>query len=173
VTTLISNLAGRDKQGEILGINRSALVELTGSLAGYTLAMQNTSLIAMAGLITIALLILPYLLFSSKNCMWALGTTLCIALGIIAGFNFYTSVVKGRSFRRNFLVMAGISLSVAAISFTGGLLVKNVLGDQPVNSGFLQSQLFGFSHVPEEILQMYAIFICLHIFSLSFHCSSQ
>jgi len=149
----------------VLGMN-DALVELTGSLAGYTLAMQNTSLIAMAGLITgvsatlsmtasgyfssresgnkhaaksaaytgaaylvtVALLILPYLLFSSKNYMWALGTTLCIALGIIAGFNFYTSVVKGRSFRRNFLVMAGISLSVAAISFTVGLLVKNVLG---------------------------------------------
>ncbi|MFW6013161.1 MAG: VIT1/CCC1 transporter family protein, partial [Candidatus Bipolaricaulota bacterium] len=35
----------------ILGLN-DALVELTGALAGFTLAMQNTRLIAMAGLIT-------------------------------------------------------------------------------------------------------------------------
>ncbi|NLJ31136.1 MAG: rubrerythrin family protein [Clostridiales bacterium] len=35
----------------ILGMN-DALVELTGSLAGYTLAMQNSRIIAMAGLIT-------------------------------------------------------------------------------------------------------------------------
>ncbi len=35
----------------VLGLN-DALVELTGALAGLTLAMQNTQLIAMAGLIT-------------------------------------------------------------------------------------------------------------------------
>ncbi len=35
----------------ILGLN-DALVELTGALAGFTLALQNTRLIAMAGLIT-------------------------------------------------------------------------------------------------------------------------
>lgn len=35
----------------ILGLN-DALVELTGALAGFTLALQNASLIAMAGLIT-------------------------------------------------------------------------------------------------------------------------
>lgn len=35
----------------VLGMN-DALVELTGALAGYTFAMQNTKIIAMAGLIT-------------------------------------------------------------------------------------------------------------------------
>lgn len=35
----------------VLGMN-DALVELTGALAGYTLAMQNTNVIAMAGMIT-------------------------------------------------------------------------------------------------------------------------
>ena len=34
----------------VLGMN-DALVELTGSLAGFTFAMQNTSLIALSGLI--------------------------------------------------------------------------------------------------------------------------
>ena len=35
----------------ILGLN-DALVEITGSLAGFTLAMQNTGMVALAGLIT-------------------------------------------------------------------------------------------------------------------------
>lgn len=149
----------------VLGMN-DALVELTGSLAGYTLAMQNTGIIAMAGLITgisatlsmassgylssreagdkdaaksaaytgvaylvtVALLIAPFLIFPDDRYMPALITTLLTALGIIAGFSFYSSVVKGRPFKRNFIAMAGISLGVAAISFIIGLVVKNVLG---------------------------------------------
>ncbi len=149
----------------VLGMN-DALVELTGALAGYTLAMQNTGVIAMAGLITgvsatlsmtasgylssreagdknpvkssaytgvaylvtVALLIIPYLLFPQEGYFWALGVTLLIALFIIAGFNYYTSVVRDRPFRRSFLAMAAISLGVAAVSFGVGLLVKNVLG---------------------------------------------
>ena len=35
----------------VLGLN-DALVELTGALAGFTLAFRNTCLIAMAGFIT-------------------------------------------------------------------------------------------------------------------------
>lgn len=149
----------------VLGMN-DALVELTGALAGYTLAMQNTNVIAMAGLITgisatlsmassgylssreagqkdaaksatytgaaylitVALLILPYLLMPSGAYLWALGVTLVVAIAIIGCFNFYISIAKGRPFRRSFLVMSGISLGVAAISFAVGFLVKNVLG---------------------------------------------
>lgn len=148
----------------VLGMN-DALVELTGSLAGYTLAMQNTGIIAMAGLITgisatlsmagsgylaareakqkdagksalytglsylitVALLILPYLLFPAGDYLWALLVTLAIAVLVIAAFNYYIAVAKGRPFKRSFLVMAAISLGVAAISFGVGLLVKNVL----------------------------------------------
>ena len=149
----------------VLGMN-DALVELTGALAGYTLAMQNTHIIAMAGLITgisatlsmatsgylasheagqkdsvksavytgsaylvtVALLILPYLLLPSNGYLWALGITLLIAVAIIACFNFYISIAKGRPFRRNFLIMTSISMGVAAISFVVGLVVKDVLG---------------------------------------------
>lgn len=149
----------------VLGMN-DALVELTGALAGYTLAMQNTHIIAMAGLITgisatlsmaasgylssreagqkdavksaaytglaylvtVALLIIPYLILQSNRYLWALGITLLIAVAIIACFNFYVSVAKGRPFRRNFFVMVGISMGVAVISFVVGLIVKNVLG---------------------------------------------
>lgn len=149
----------------VLGMN-DALVELTGALAGYTLAMRNTHIIAMAGLITgvaatlsmaasgylaaresgvnnaakssaytgtaylitVILLILPYLLFPVNGYMWALAFTLLMAFAIIACFNLYISITKGRPFLHGFLVMAGISLGVAVISFFVGLLVKNALG---------------------------------------------
>lgn len=149
----------------VLGMN-DALVELTGALAGYTFAMQNTKVIAMAGLITgisatlsmsasgylqaktdgednplkssvytgfaylitVVLLILPFLVFAEDAFMLALAITLIVAVLIIAVFNYYISVAKNTSFKRDFLVMAGISLTVAGISFVIGILVKNVLG---------------------------------------------
>jgi vacuolar iron transporter family protein len=149
----------------ILGMN-DALVELTGSLAGYTLAMQNCRIIAMAGLITgisatlsmagsgylssrendskdavkstviiglsylvtVILLILPYLLFKPAAYLNALGTTVIIALAIIGSFNYYISVAKGRSFKKGFFSMAAISLGVAVISFGVGFFVKHMLG---------------------------------------------
>lgn len=149
----------------VLGLN-DALVELTGTLAGLTLAMQNTRLIALSGLITgisatlsmasseflsaksegrsdalksclytgiayvvtVALLILPYLLFSEANYLWALGVMLAIVILIIVLFNYYISVAKGLPFRRRFGEMALISLGVAALSFVIGLLVKQFLG---------------------------------------------
>lgn len=149
----------------VLGLN-DALVELTGTLAGLTLAMQNTRLIAMAGLITgisatlsmasseylsarsegredalksctytgvaycitVALLVAPYLLFPNESYLWALGTMLCIVIGIILFFNYYISVAKDLNFKKRFLEMAAISLGVTAFSFVVGLFVKNVLG---------------------------------------------
>lgn len=149
----------------VLGLN-DALVELTGTLAGLTLAMQNTRLIALSGLITgisatlsmasseflsaksegrgdalkscvytgiaylvtVSLLILPYLLFPPKGYLFALGAMLVVVVQIIVVFNYYIAVAKDLPFRRRFAEMACISLGVAALSFVVGLLVKNVLG---------------------------------------------
>ena len=149
----------------VLGLN-DALVELTGALAGYTLAMQNTRLIAMAGLITgvaatfsmaasgylsaqaeggkdavkssiytgvaylitVALLITPYLLLPEHSYILALVITLVTALVIIAAYNMYISVVQEHSFIKRFSQMAVISLGVAALSFVIGVIVKNALG---------------------------------------------
>jgi VIT1/CCC1 family predicted Fe2+/Mn2+ transporter len=149
----------------VLGMS-DALVELTGSLAGYTFAMQDTRLIAMAGLITgfsatlsmaasdylstrtekhknalkssaytgcaylltVVLLIFPYLLLGRKSYMTALGSTMCIAIGIIAIFNVYVSVVLDRHFRRGFLEMSCLSLGIACISFIIGIVIKQTLG---------------------------------------------
>ncbi len=148
----------------VLGLN-DALVELTGALAGLTLALQNEKLIALSGLITgiaasmsmasseylstrsekttkqpvraaiytglayivtVILLVMPYLLFT--NYLLALAITLTIAILIIAVFNYYISVAKGEPFRERFLEMAGLSLGVAAVSFVIGYLIRNWLG---------------------------------------------
>lgn len=148
----------------VLGLN-DALVELTGALAGLTLALQDVKLIALSGLITgiaasmsmaaseylstrseetskqpvraaiytgiayivtVALLVLPYLLF--ENYILDLIITLIIAVVIIAVFNYYISVAKGESFRARFAEMAGLSLGVAVISFVIGYFIRQWLG---------------------------------------------
>ena len=149
----------------VLGMN-DALVELTGSLAGFTFAMQNTRLIALSGLIlgisatlsmasseflaaksegrddafksccytgtaylvTVALLILPYLLLGNEQYITALFLMIATVILIIAGFTYYISVAKGEKFRPRFLEMSLISIGVAIISFGVGILAKNILG---------------------------------------------
>lgn len=75
---------------------------------------------------TVLLLILPYLLLPGVTL--ALGVMLAVAIGIIAFFNFYLSVAKDIPFRRSFLEMAGISATVAAISFGIGYLLNHAFG---------------------------------------------
>ena len=149
----------------VLGMN-DALVELTGSLAGFTFAMQNTRLIALSGLImgisatfsmasseflaaksegrddafksctytgvayliTVALLILPYLVLDNAQYMTALFVMLGIVILIIAGFTYYISVAKGEKFKPKFLELALISIGVAVVSFFVGILAKKFLG---------------------------------------------
>ncbi len=148
----------------VLGLN-DALVELTGALAGLTLALQNAELIATVGLITgiaasmsmaaseylstkqeeteksplkasiytgiayvftVIFLISPYLIF--KNVFFCLAIMIINALLVVYIFTFYISVVKDLSFKKRFLEMAGISLSIAAISFFVGLIIRKVFG---------------------------------------------
>ena len=149
----------------VLGMN-DALVELTGSLAGFTFAMQNTRLIALSGLImgisatfsmasseflaaksegrndalkscsytgiaylvTVALLIMPYLIFGNENYMAALFSMIAVVILIIAGFTYYISVAKGEKFKQRFFEMTLISVGVAVVSFFVGILAKKFLG---------------------------------------------
>ena len=149
----------------VLGLN-DALVELTGSLAGFTFALQNTKLIALSGLIigisatfsmasseflaarsegrddalkscsytgtayliTVILLITPYLIFGSTGYIPALICMLLIVILIIAGFTYYTSVAQGEPFKSRFWEMALISVGVAIVSFVVGILAKRFLG---------------------------------------------
>ncbi|MCI1943948.1 VIT1/CCC1 transporter family protein [Clostridium luticellarii] len=149
----------------VLGLN-DALVEITGSVAGFTLSMANTKIIALSGiitgisatlsmaaseyiaekaentknalksstytgvsyLITVILLIIPFLLMPGDMYIQALVVTLAIAVIIISIFNYYISVAKGFNFKQRFIQMAGVSLGVALFSFLVGLIVKNILG---------------------------------------------
>jgi VIT1/CCC1 family predicted Fe2+/Mn2+ transporter len=79
-----------------------------------------------AYIITVALLVLPYLLF--EDYILDLIITLSIAVIIIAVFNYYISVAKDESFRARFTEMAVLSLSVAAFSFVIGYFIRQWLG---------------------------------------------
>ena len=149
----------------VLGLN-DALVELAGSIAGFTFALQNTRLVALSGLIvgisatfsmasseflsaksegrsdalkscsytgiayliTVVLLVLPYLLFSPAQYVAALVCMLAIIVLIITAFTYYTSVAMDQPFRSRFFEMVGISLGVAVLSFAVGILAKRFLG---------------------------------------------
>ena len=148
----------------VLGLN-DALVELTGALAGFTLALQKSRLIAVVGLITgiaasmsmaaseylstkqedtqksplkasiytglayvltVLFLIFPYFIFN--NVFFCLAFMIVNALLVVFIFTFYISVAKDLSFKSRFLEMAGISLSIAAISFFIGFIIRQVFG---------------------------------------------
>jgi len=148
----------------VLGLN-DALVELTASLAGFTLALQNSRLIGVVGAITgiaasmsmaaseylstkqeeteknplkasivtgiayvltVTLLVAPY--FFIKNIYLCLGLAIGNALLIILVFTFYMSVSKSLPFRKRFVEMAGLSLSIAAITFIIGSGIRKAFG---------------------------------------------
>ena len=91
-------------------------------------AMKSSVYTGVAYLITVALLVLPYLIFPEDMWLGALVTMLITVIFIILFFNYYISVAKDLPFMKRFLEMAGISLSVAAIPFVIGILVKKFLG---------------------------------------------
>jgi len=77
-------------------------------------------------IITVAILIMPYLLVS--NYLVSLAWTIGNGVLVIAIFNFYISVAKGYEFKKRFFEMTMISLGVAFFSFLIGNLVRNVFG---------------------------------------------
>jgi VIT1/CCC1 family predicted Fe2+/Mn2+ transporter len=76
--------------------------------------------------LTVLVLISPYLLLSDYTLCLAIALTLSVL--IILAFTYYTAVAKDLPFARRFLEMAGISISVAAISFGIGSAVRLLLG---------------------------------------------
>jgi VIT1/CCC1 family predicted Fe2+/Mn2+ transporter len=79
-----------------------------------------------AYVITVTLLILPYLLLDNEYICLAISLTTAVV--IIAIFNYYIAVAKGENFRRRFTEMAGLSLSVATFSFIIGYFIRMWLG---------------------------------------------
>ncbi len=79
----------------------------------------------LAYIITVLILVSPYLLLENKY--FAAGVMGALAVAIIAIYTKYDSVVHKESFRRKFTEMFAISFSVAVISFAFGLLVRKLV----------------------------------------------
>lgn len=77
-----------------------------------------------AYIVTVVILILPYLLIG--NVYIALAVTIVAAIAIIALFNYYAAVAKDYSFKSRFWEMMAISMGVAFVSFIIGIIVKEV-----------------------------------------------
>jgi len=102
---------------EYLSTKTEESVKTPGRAALYT---------GIAYVFTVVALILPYLLFD--NLYVCLGVALLVAVLIIAAFNYYVSVAEDEPFRRRFAEMAGLSLSIAALSFGAGYLIRELFG---------------------------------------------
>ena len=132
--------------GLTFALQDPSLIALTGSITGIAAAFsmaaseylsvksENSDKHAVtasvytgvAYIFTVALLILPYLLL--HNVYISLALTLSAAIVIIAGFNYYYAVVRDEKFIRRFSEMALLSLSVAALSFGAGILLRKFFG---------------------------------------------
>ena len=109
-------------------LSMSASEFLSSRADGNENALKSATYTGFAYLVTVILLILPYLLLPDKMYGQALAIMLVLVILIIAGFNYYIAVAKDLSFKKRFTEMATISLSVAGISFVIGILVKKFLG---------------------------------------------
>ena len=118
--------------GIITGISATLSMAASNYLAeradGNENALKSSVYTGVAYLITVALLVLPYLLFPNEMYLAAFVSMIAIVLCIILFFNYYISVAKEEPFLRRFGEMAIISLSVAAVSFVIGLAAKALLG---------------------------------------------
>lgn len=89
-------------------------------------AAKSSIYTGLSYILTVAFLILPYLLID--NLFVNLGIMIGVVITIIFVFNFYISIAKNLSFIKRFLEMALISLGVALLSFGIGWLVRKFIG---------------------------------------------
>ena len=132
--------------GLTFALQNPSLIALTGSITGIAAAFSMAAseylstksedtgkhagtaslYTGIAYIFTVTLLILPFLLL--HNVYISLAITLTTAVLIIAGFNYYYAIVKDEKFIRRFAEMAALSLSVAALSFGVGYLMRRFMG---------------------------------------------
>ncbi len=131
----------------VLGLN-DALVELTGALAGLTLALRDPALIALTGSVTgiaaaFSMASSEYLSTKSEDAgkgaikasiytgITYLFTVIILVLPFLLlrhAFNFYYSVVKDEKFSRRFTEMVLLSFGVALLSFGVGYVLRMFFG---------------------------------------------
>lgn len=114
--------------GIITGIAATLSMAASNYLAeradGNPKALKASIYTGIAYLVTVVLLVLPYLVFPEKMFLVALILMLIIVVLIVAFFNYYVAVVRSEKFLPKFMEMLLISLSVAGISFVIGWLAK-------------------------------------------------
>ncbi len=132
VTFALANTKLVAMTGIITGVSATLSMAASNYLAeraqGNKNALKSSLYTGSAYLITVALLVLPYLLFPNHMYIAAFAVMIATVLFIILMFNYYISVAKEEPFLRQFGEMAAISVTVAAISFGIGLLAKQLLG---------------------------------------------
>ncbi len=132
--------------GLTFALQNPELIALTGSITGIAAAFSMAAseylstksedterhaikasvYTGIAYLFTVFVLILPFLLIG--NPYISLALTLTGAVCIIAGFNYYYSVVRDERFGRRFGEMVFLSMGVALLSFGVGMLLRKFFG---------------------------------------------
>lgn len=129
-TLTLGNTSTITMAGLVTGISAALSMAasdyLSSKAEGDVRAKKSAVYTGITYLITVFLLISPFLLLGTK--FLALGITLSLAVLIIFCFNYYISVAKDINFKSRFFEMASISLGVAAFSFLIGYLLKTMLG---------------------------------------------
>ncbi len=118
--------------GVVTGIAATLSMAASNYLAeradGNPHALKASFYTGIAYLVTVVVLVTPYLVFPADMYLAAFITMLGAAVLVIMFFNYYVSVAQQKPFWSRFGQMAAISLSVAFISFLIGLAAKAVLG---------------------------------------------
>ncbi|MDO5571661.1 MAG: VIT1/CCC1 transporter family protein [Bacteroidales bacterium] len=117
--------------GAITGIAASLSMGASEYMSERTINSVKNSLAAatytfITYLFTVTLLLFPFIFIS--NNVASLVLSLISGTLVVAFFNFYYAISKSVPFWKRFLEMIGISMSVAAVSFTIGLLLKHFSG---------------------------------------------
>ena len=118
--------------GIITGIAATLSMAASNYLAeradGNANALKASVYTGIAYLITVVFLVLPYLILPNDMYVGALLWMITTVVVLIYVFSFYIAIVKSENVMPRFVEMAGISLSVALISFIIGLLAKFFFG---------------------------------------------
>ncbi len=132
--------------GLTFALQNTQLIAATGSITGIAAALSMAAseylstkaegqardatraalYTGVAYIITVVIMILPYLLL--PNLYVCLALALGAAIAIIAAFNYYIAVVKDLDFKARFLEMTLLSFGVAGLTFLIGLAIRLLLG---------------------------------------------
>jgi VIT1/CCC1 family predicted Fe2+/Mn2+ transporter len=132
--------------GLSFALQNTTLIALTASITGVAAALSMASseylstkaesgtknplkaafFTGIAYLLTVVVLITPYLLFSDY--LICLGLAFFGAVCIIGFFNFYIAIARNVPFKERFLEMVGLCFTVAALSFGAGYVIRFAFG---------------------------------------------